>query len=130
MYPFVTEFFLGLLSGIFLGITGVTPIAVILIILDVLKIGDYKSNIGSILLLNLFPITIGSVYEFYKSKKINYSLAFILLITTILGSYIGSKMVVGNKSFLTNKNIKYITGFMSVIIGIVFLIAAYYDTSS
>ena len=130
MYPFVIEFILGLISGIFLGITGVTPVVVILIILDYLKIGNYQSNLGSILLLNLFPITIGSVYEFYKSNKINYSLGFILLITTILGSYIGSKMVVGNKSFLTDKNIKYITGFLSVFIGLVFLIAAYYDTSS
>jgi uncharacterized membrane protein YfcA len=130
MYPFVIEFILGLISGIFLGVTGVTPVVVILIILDYLKIGNYQSNLGSILLLNLFPITIGSVYEFYKSNKINYSLGFILLITTILGSYIGSKMVVGNKSFLTDKNIKYITGFLSVFIGLVFLIAAYYDTSS
>jgi uncharacterized membrane protein YfcA len=129
MYPFVIEFILGLISGIFLGITGVTPVVVILIILDYLKIGNYQSNLGSILLLNLFPITIGSVYEFYKSNKINYSLGFILLITTILGSYIGSKMVVGNKSFLTDKNIKYITGFLSVFIGIVFLIAAYYDNT-
>ena len=130
MYQFLIEFFLGLISGIFLGITGVTPVVVILVILEYFKIGNYQNNLGSILLLNLFPITIGSVYEFYKSNKINYSLGFILLVTTILGSYIGSKMVIKNKSFLTNKNIKYLTGYLNLFIGIIFLIAAYYDTSS
>ena len=130
MYQYLIEICLGLLSGIFFGITGVTPVAVILIILDYLKIGNYQSNLGSILFLNLFPITIGSVYEFYKSNKINYSLGFILLISTILGSYIGSKMVIGNKSFLSITNIKYITGYLSIFIGIIFLFSAYFGSSN
>jgi uncharacterized membrane protein YfcA len=127
MNQFLVESILGLISGIFLGITGIAPLGIILIILDILKIGDYKSNIGSILLLNLFPISIGSVYSFYKLKKINFSLGFTLLITVILGSYLGTKMVVGTTSFLTNKNIKYITSFLSIVTGIVFFISAYYD---
>ena len=129
MKELLIESVLGLVSGMFLGITGIAPTGIILIILDVLKIGDYKTNIGSILLLNLFPISIGSIYTFYKSKKINFSLGFILLITTILGSYLGSKMVVGKKSFLTDKDIKYITAFLSMFTGIVFFISAYYDTT-
>jgi hypothetical protein len=39
----------------------------------------------------------------------------------------GSKMVVGTKSFLTDKDIKYITSFLSIVTGIVFFISAYYD---
>ena len=130
MNQFLIESILGLLSGIFFGITGIAPTGIILIILNLLKIGDFKSNIGSMLMLNLFPISIGSIYSFYKSKKINYSLGYILFITLIIGSYLGSKMVVGKNSFLTDKNIKYITAFLSLFTSIIFFISAYYDSSS
>ena len=130
MLQYLIEVILGLLSGLFLGITGIAPTGVILIALDILKIGDYKSNLGAILLLNLFPISISSVYQFYKSDQINFSLGFILLFSIITGSYFGSKMVVGKNSFLTVKNIKYITACLSLFVGTVFLISAYYDKSS
>jgi uncharacterized membrane protein YfcA len=130
MQQYLIELVLGLLAGLFLGITGIAPTGVILIALDILKIGDYKSNLGAILLLNIFPITISSVYQFYKSKQINYSLGFILLFSIITGSYFGSKMVVGKNSFLTVKNIKYLTAFLSLFVGTVFLISAYYDTNT
>jgi len=130
MQQYLIELVLGLLAGLFLGITGIAPTGVILIALDILKIGDYKSNLGAILLLNIFPITLSSVYQFYKSKQINYSLGFILLFSIITGSYFGSKMVVGKNSFLTVKNIKYLTAFLSLFVGTVFLISAYYDTNT
>jgi uncharacterized membrane protein YfcA len=128
MYQFLIESILGLFSGLFLGITGIAPTSIVLIALDLLKIGDYKSNIGAILFLNLFPITIGSVYEFYKSKQINYSLGFTLLLTIIIGSFIGSKFVAGDKS-LSTKSVKYITAYLSFFMGVVFLYSAYYDKS-
>ena len=130
MLQHLIQLFLGLISGLFLGITGVSPTGLILIALDTLKIGDYKSNLGSILMLNLFPVTISSVYEFYKSDQINYSLAFILLFSIITGSYFGSKMVVGKKSFLTVKTIKYLTGLLSLFVAIVFLTSAYYEKNT
>ena len=128
MLQHLIQLFLGLISGLFLGITGIAPTGLILIALDNLKIGDYKSNLGAILMLNIFPITISSVYQFYKSDKINYSLAFILLFSIITGSYFGSKMVIGKNSFLTVKNIKYLTGLLSLLVAGVFLISAYYET--
>jgi uncharacterized membrane protein YfcA len=127
MNQFLVESILGLLCGLFLGITGIAPTGVILIALDLLKIGDYKSNLGAIMLLNLFPITIGSVYEFYKSKQINFSLGSILLLTIICGSFIGSKFVAGEKSSLSTKAVKYITAYLSLVLGIIFLISAYYE---
>jgi uncharacterized membrane protein YfcA len=130
MNQFLVESILGLICGLFLGITGIAPTGIILIALDLLKIGDYKSNLGSILFLNLFPISAGSVFEFYKSKQINFSLGLILLLTVILGSFIGSKFVVGDKSTLTTKSIKYITAYLSFFVGIVFLISAYYEKSN
>ncbi len=127
MNKFLIESILGLSCGLFLGITGIFPSGIILLVLDALKIGDYKSNLGSILLLNLFPITMGSTYEFYKSNQINYSLGFILLLTIILGSFIGSKFVVGEKTFFSTRDIKYITAYLSLFIGVAFLYSAYYE---
>jgi len=127
MNAIVIETILGLLCGIFLGITGIAPTGLILIALDLLKIGDYKSNLGAILFLNLFPITIGSVFEFYKSNKINYSIGTILLLTIIIGSFIGSRFVVGNKIVLSTKIIKLITAYLSLFMAGAFFYAAYYE---
>jgi uncharacterized membrane protein YfcA len=127
MNQFLVESILGLLCGLFLGITGIFPTGLVLLALDMLKIGDYKSNLGAIMLLNLFPITIGSTYEFYKSKQINFSLGTILLLTIICGSFIGSKFVVGEKAILSTKAVKYITGYLALVVGIIFLISAYYE---
>ena len=128
MNQYIIEAILGLVSGIFLGITGILPIGIILIALDYLNIGDYISNLGAILFLNLFPVTIGSIYEFYKSKKINFSLAWILLLSIILGSYIGSKYIVGAGFKLSVKQIKYVSALLALIMTIVFFMSAYYET--
>ena len=127
MYEFLIQTFLGIIAGLFLGITGMIPSSMILLILDLLKIGDYKTNLGSILFLNLFPISIGSVYEFYKVKHINFTLGFILLFSIIFGSYFGSKLVVGKEKILSIKDVKYITSLLGFIIGFSFLIFAYYE---
>ena len=127
MNQFLIESILGLLCGLFLGVTGIPPTGLILLALDMLKIGDYKSNLGTIMFLNLFPITIGSTYEFYKSKQINFSLSFILLLTIILGSFVGSKFVVGEKALITIRAIKYITAYLSLFVGVSFLYSAYYE---
>ena len=127
MNQFLIESILGLLCGLFLGITGIAPTGLILIALEFFKIGDFKTNLGSILFLNLFPITIGSVYEFYKSKQINFTLGTILLLTIVLGSFIGSKFVVGEKYTLSTKTIKYITSILGFFICTIFFYSAYYE---
>jgi uncharacterized membrane protein YfcA len=128
MNQYIIEAILGLLSGIFLGITWILPVGLFLIILDYLYIGDYRSNLGAILFLNLFPYTIGSIYEFYKTKKINYRLGWILLFSITVGSYIGSKYVVGAGFKLSIKQIKYISSFLGLLMCILFFISAYYET--
>ena len=45
----------------------------------------------------------------------------------MLGSFIGSKFVAGEKAMLSTKAVKYITSFMGFIVGIVFLYSAYYE---
>lgn len=127
MNQYVIELILGLLAGFFSGITGILPIGLLLISFDYLNFGDYRSNLGAIALLNLFPISIGSFWEFYKTKKINYSLGYILLISIIIGGYIGSKFVVEERFKISKKTIKYITSGLGFTIGILFLISAHYE---
>jgi uncharacterized membrane protein YfcA len=128
MNQYIIEAILGLICGVFLGITGILPAGIILIVLDYLNIGDYISNLGAILFLNLFPFSIGSIYEFYKTKNINYELGWILVFSIIVGSYIGSKYIVGKGFKLSVKQIKYVSAILALIMMIVFFISAYYET--
>jgi uncharacterized membrane protein YfcA len=127
MNQYIIEFILGTVTGLFLGITGLAPTGLVLLALDFFKIGDYVTNLGTMLFLNLFPITLGSVWEFYKYKKINFSMCFILLFSIIIGSYVGSKLVVDENNKLSTKTIKYITSGLGFTIGILFLISAHYE---
>jgi len=127
MLEYVIYVLFGLVSGFALGTTSFNPIGLILLLLNALNIGDYKSNLGALIVLNLFPITIGSSFEFYKSGLINWPLALVLCVTITLGSYLGSKIIINKKYDISTKTIKYFTGYVVVIIGIAFLISAYYD---
>ncbi len=128
MNQYVIELILGLIAGLFSGITGILPVGLLLIIFDYLKIGNYASNLGAIALLNLFPISIGSFWEFFKANKVNYSMGYILLLSIITGAYFGSKLVVNEKIQLSKKKIKYITSILGFIIGILFLISAHFES--
>ncbi len=126
MNQYLIELILGTICGLFLGITGIAPTGLILLVLDYFGIGNYITNLGTILFLNLFPLTLGSVWEFYKAKQINFKMGLILLVSIIIGSFIGSKMVVGDSSVtISEKSIKYITSALGFIIGILFFFSAY-----
>ena len=84
---------IGLISGLLLGLTGILPLGFFIILLKYLNVGDYKTILGTVLYVILFPLSIGSVFEFYKAKKINFFVGNILLITMAIGSYFGSKLV-------------------------------------
>ena len=128
MNKYIIGSILGLISGVFLGVTGILPAGIILIVLDYLNVNDYISNLGAILFLYLFPFSIGSIYEFYKTKNINYELSWILLISIIVGSYIGSKYVVGAGLQLSIKQIKYISAIIGLTMFFLFFTSAYYET--
>jgi len=127
MLDYVIYIFFGLISGFCLGTTSFNPVGLILLVLNSFNIGDYKSNLGALMVLNVFPISIGSFFEFYKSGLINWPLAITLCITVTLGSYLGSKIITNKKYVVSNKAIQYFTGYISIIIGIAFLISAYYE---
>lgn len=127
MNQYIVELVLGLLAGLLSGTTGILPTGLLLIVFDYFGIGNYKSNLGAIALLNLFPISLGSFWNFYKTNNINYSMGLILLISIIIGGYFGSQLVVDKRYELSKKTIQYITSCLGFIIGITFLIAANKD---
>lgn len=112
-----------------MGITGIPGLPLLIIIFDYFKLDEYKKILGAILFVNLFPISIGSVWEFYKNKEINFIMGAIVLLTTIIGSYFGSKLVLSGKNKLSNKSIKYISAIFSIFTGILFLISAQYENN-
>jgi uncharacterized membrane protein YfcA len=116
---------IGILSGILLGLTGILPLGFFILLLKYLDVGDYKTILGTVLYVVLFPLTIGSVLEFYKAKKINFFVGNILLVTMIIGSYIGSKLVLDDHFKFTEKTIKYISAAMTFTFSIAFFITAY-----
>lgn len=126
MIEYIIESIFGLISGIIMGITGITGLPLLILLFDYFKINEYKKILGTILFVNLFPISIGSVLEFYKNKQIDFNMGWIILLTTIIGGFIGSKIMV-NKNNISNKYIKYISAIFSIITGILFYISACYE---
>ena len=127
MIIYILEIFIGIIVGGLLGITGLAPLGIILLILDYLKIGDYKTNVGTILFLNLFPLTIGAVYQFWLAKKINFRMGLLLLFGIIIGSIFGSHFVVRKQNPLSIKTLKYISSFIGLVMAILFFQSAYYE---
>jgi uncharacterized membrane protein YfcA len=124
MNQYIVESLLGLIAGTFYGITGILPAGLLLIFFDFLNIGNYKSNLGAISLLNLFPISLGAFFNFYKTNNINFAMGFILFFSILIGGFIGSKLVVDKEFQLSKKTIDYISSGLGFIIGILFLISA------
>jgi uncharacterized membrane protein YfcA len=129
MIQYIIELVFGLISGVLMGITGIPGLPLLILLFDYFKIDEYKKILGAILFVNLFPISIGSIWEFYKNKSINFTMGWIILLSTIIGGFIGSKLVVSDKNKLSNKTIKYITAYFTILMGILFFISAQYENN-
>ena len=127
MIQYIIECITGLLAGLILGITGIPAMGLLLLILDYFKITDYKTILGTIMFLNLFPISGSSFFEFYKAKQIDFVMGFILLISIIIGSSFGTKLVISEDYKLSTKTIKYITSGFGALISITFYFSAQYE---
>jgi hypothetical protein len=73
MFVTISICIIGILSGILLGLTGILPLGFFILLLKYLNVGDYKTILGTVLYVILFPLSIGSVLEFYKAKKLIFS---------------------------------------------------------
>jgi uncharacterized membrane protein YfcA len=115
---------IGIASGVLMGVTGILPLGFFLLLFKYLDVGDHKTIIGTVLYVILFPLSIGSVWEFYKAKKINFFAGNILLVAMVIGSFFGSKLVLDERFQLSEKTIKYITAVMTLIASALFFLSA------
>lgn len=118
---------LSLISGTFTGFTGVSSAGIfVLAILDWLPIiKDFKTVIGTVLYILTFPTHIFAVWEFYKRGKIDFTTGNIVIICLLVGSFIGSKILLNSKLKVDEKSVKYLTAFFSFLVAIYFFISAY-----
>jgi uncharacterized membrane protein YfcA len=117
---------LGLLGGTINGLTGLSGIGLILMGLSVGHIiNDYRTTIGTVLYLLMFPTTLFGAIEYNRNHKIDFFVGNLLLISMIIGTFIGVKLSLLSKYKLTEKTIKYITAIIGIFIGFYFLIVAY-----
>lgn len=125
MFEIIVSIILGLVGGFLSGFTGMSSVGIILAGLSLTKIiKDYKTIIGTVLYIIAFPITIASVWQFYKTKKINYFIGNILLVSFLVGSYLGTKILLNSDLKISEKTIKYITSAIAFIIGSYFFYSA------
>jgi uncharacterized membrane protein YfcA len=126
MFAVFISIMLGLISGFFTGFTGISSAGIMLAGLSFTNvIKDYKTLIGTILYLLMFPITSGSAWEFYKLKKINFFIGNILLVSFFTGSFLGSQILLNSGYKISEKTIKYITSGIALFMFIYFFNAAY-----
>ena len=125
MFNIIFVCLIGIIIGLISGITGVLFTGFAIILFKYLDVGDYKTILGTTLYVLLFPLTIGSIVEFYKAKKINFAVGNLLLVSLLIGSYIGSKLVLDDSYSLTEKKIKYMSAILSFFSSILFFTQAY-----
>ena len=126
MYEILVPILIGTFAGFLTGITGVGSTGFILAGLSFSHIiKDYKMVVGTALYTLLFPTAALAAFEFYKNKKINFLVGNLLLVSILLGAYLGSKLVFTTGFSLSEKNTKYITS----LIGFFTCIYFFYEAS-
>ena len=112
----------GSISGILGGAFGLGGSFIMLpgvILLGIIP--DYKTAVGTILLSLLPPVSLLAVMEYYKEKKVDTMVGFILFITYFIAAYYGAFI---NKQY-SNKVLEYWTGFVFLLISLYFFWTAY-----
>jgi len=85
---------IGLIVGMISGITGVGSTSVLLTLVYYFNlIGNYTTIKGTMLYTLLFPVSILSVYNYYKSGNINIYVGNILVVSMLIGGFVGSKII-------------------------------------
>lgn len=104
----------GLIAGFLSGLVGIGGGIIIVPVLVYFFNMNQKMAQGTTLFMFLFPIGILGVYNYYKGGYIDYKSALIIAATFIIGSYYGSKTVIG----IDTKIMKQIFGGVLVLVGI------------
>jgi uncharacterized membrane protein YfcA len=104
----------GLIAGFLSGLVGIGGGIVIVPVLVYFLNMNQKMAQGTTLFMFLLPIGILGVYNYYKGGYVDMKTAVIIGITFVLGSYFGSKLVIG----IDTKVVKQLFGGVLVLVGI------------
>lgn len=104
----------GLIAGFLSGLVGIGGGIVIVPALVYFFNMNQKMAQGTTLFMFLFPIGILGVYNYYKGGYVDFKSAAIIGLTFVLGSYFGSKTVIG----LDIRIVKQLFGAILVLVGL------------
>jgi uncharacterized membrane protein YfcA len=105
---------LGLLAGFLSGLIGIGGGIIIVPVLVYALHMDQKMAQGTTLFMFMLPIGILGVYNYYSAGQVDFKSAFIISITFILGSYLGSKTALT----IDTKIVKQIFALAIILVGI------------
>jgi len=124
MYTKIIEIIaVGLVAGIIGGSLGLSsaPILVpLMVILDITK--DYKTAIGTAILVIIPPLSIFAIQEYFKRGEVNINTALLLMAACVLGSYLGS--LITTETNISDKTIALLTSFILACLSLFWLIMA------
>jgi len=123
MLKLIEVIMIGLFAGIVGGSLGTSsaPILVpLLVILNIVK--DYRTAIGTTILVIIPPLSILAIREYYEKGDVNVHTAIILMLSVVIGSYIGS-LITANTN-ISDKTIAMLTSFVLGVLAIFWLIMA------
>jgi len=112
---------IGLISGCVSGITGVGSTTLLFTLVYYFNlIGNYTTIKGTMLYTLLFPVSLFSVYNYYKNGNIDIKVGNMLVISMLIGGYVGSKLILLEKESGDIIS-KRIGGIITIICGIIIL---------
>lgn len=117
MYKLALGGVIGILGGIIGSMFGMSGAFIIIPLL--LMFGLCSNQLaaqGTTLCMLLPPISIFAAYAYYKKKQVDLTLSFILIIFYVIGTIIGSKVVVGLNEKILRINFSVLLLFLSIYV--------------
>ena len=114
----VVSLFIGIFSGALTVYTGIGASIMIPLVIFFGLIKDYRTAVGTMLLVVLTPAFIFPVYSYYKSDRIDLTVGIPIAIGYIIGNYITSVYFMDS---IKNEIIYLIFGIYSLVVGYIFI---------
>ena len=92
MLKYILYTFIGVLSGISMGTIGIGA-GIITIPLLIISGMDMNTAVGCVLLMQLLPQSLPGVIVYHREGYIHYESAFVVILGSILGIFIGSLLI-------------------------------------
>jgi uncharacterized membrane protein YfcA len=116
MYVIIMLVWIGIISGILAGITGIQYGILVPVLLLTGIIPSIKTAIGTVLYAFIPPVTAMSVYYLYKQGHVDIKKGNLLMITVSLSMLVGAQL----STYLTDRTIRWITAWLMLGISLFF----------